>query len=287
MDDNFDGSGRDGERGDGLSSSMMIDSHFDRKYDSKVKNAPKTPLTKGERDYLKMINFERCRNAYVRRMYSSGHVDKNNEIKSDLIGEAFILMENILNKFDKSKFKSKITGLVYINPKTGKKTEKSVEQWLQKGAKLNPKNNSLEYNSVSLKEYDIPGKSKKKSLSFYFILFFNQGINFSAWDTHSEKKNRGRVSSTYTGDETEGLELALSEMAHDPFGVEASEEAIAMADVIKDLQPDVRNYIFKVFVEGYAANELRVNYSADEFKAIQRQAKDAFEQIRRRVKSTK
>ena len=72
-----------------------------RYVDRGTRNEPIDPLTKKEKDMLIEKCWEKCKNAYCRRISSGFMADFDED--GDLIGEAFILMNNILAKFDKSK----------------------------------------------------------------------------------------------------------------------------------------------------------------------------------------
>jgi hypothetical protein len=94
---------------------------FNRRYESNTKSAPKKPLTKKERDMLTQTCLKKCISAYISRMSASG-LKSNLDSIDDLKSEAWIAMENIMDKFDKSKC-GKITK--YDEP--GKDKPKSLE----------------------------------------------------------------------------------------------------------------------------------------------------------------
>ena len=89
---------------DGNGSSLLLkaDNTILRYPDRSARNLPVDPLTKKEMDRLKEECWEKCRNAYIVRMTRSALIS-DFEQADDLIGEAWIFMENILGKFDKSK----------------------------------------------------------------------------------------------------------------------------------------------------------------------------------------
>lgn len=87
-----------------MSSTMLLklDSSIKRENERAAREEPKVPLTKEEIDKLKADCREKCRNAYVIRMTQSALMEENESLQ-DLENDAFLLMHNILTKFDKSK----------------------------------------------------------------------------------------------------------------------------------------------------------------------------------------
>lgn len=81
---------------------LKLDSSIKRENERSAREEPKDPLTPSEIEMLKETCFQKCRNAYVSRMTSSALKEENESIK-DLENDAFLLMCNILSKFDKSK----------------------------------------------------------------------------------------------------------------------------------------------------------------------------------------
>lgn len=89
---------------DGNNSPMLLkaDNGILRYPDRSARNEAITPLTEAEKVSLRELCWEKCRNAYVLRMTKSALIS-DFEVAEDLVGEAWIFMENILGKFDKSK----------------------------------------------------------------------------------------------------------------------------------------------------------------------------------------
>jgi hypothetical protein len=89
---------------DGNGSPMLLkaDNAVQRYPDRSARNPAVDPLTEKEKVHLREVCWEKCRNAYIVRMTSSALLS-DYEVNDDLIGEAWIFMENILGKFDKSK----------------------------------------------------------------------------------------------------------------------------------------------------------------------------------------
>lgn len=75
--------------------------------DRGIREEPKDPLTEQEKEHLRKKVRQYCINAFKRRIISSGLMS-DLYTPEDLDGEAIILMENILSKFDKSVYKGKI-----------------------------------------------------------------------------------------------------------------------------------------------------------------------------------
>ena len=94
---------------------------FNRRYESNTKTAPTKPLTKKERKMLTETCLKRCQAAYISRMTASG-LKCNLDSVDDLKSEAWIAMENIMDKFDKSK-----CGKIVKYDKEGKDQPKSLE----------------------------------------------------------------------------------------------------------------------------------------------------------------
>lgn len=89
---------------DGSNSPMLLkaDNGILRYPDRSARNEPVDPLTEAEKQHLRNTCWELCRNSYVLRMTKSALIS-DYEVAEDLVGEAWIFMENILSKFDKSK----------------------------------------------------------------------------------------------------------------------------------------------------------------------------------------
>ena len=85
-----------------MSSIIKPDNHVQRYVDRSARYEPTTPLTKREKKRLSKNCWEKCRNGYKIRMIKSGLLS-DYETPDDLEAEAYILMWNILDKFDKSK----------------------------------------------------------------------------------------------------------------------------------------------------------------------------------------
>ena len=81
---------------------LKSDNSILRYTDRSARNAPTEPLTEKEKKRLAENCWQKCLNAYKIRMIKSGLLS-DYETPEDLEGEAYILMWNILNKFDKSK----------------------------------------------------------------------------------------------------------------------------------------------------------------------------------------
>lgn len=84
--------------------SMMLkpDNSILRYPDRGARDAPVDPLTEEELLFLSELTWTACKTAYKRRMISSALLADFEET-TDLEGEAYIFMWNILKKFDKSK----------------------------------------------------------------------------------------------------------------------------------------------------------------------------------------
>lgn len=92
-----------GEKNSGNSSMLLkLDSSIKRENERSAREEPVVPLTTEEKDKLTKECREKCRNAYVIRMTQSALMEENETIQ-DLENDSFLLMKNILDKFDKSK----------------------------------------------------------------------------------------------------------------------------------------------------------------------------------------
>lgn len=101
---------------DNQSSGMMklkLDNYVRRSPDRSAKKPAKNPITPKQKEWLAYKCWEKCRNAYVKRMTASALLSDFEELK-DLEGEAYINMWNILHKFDISHYKSKITDVEFF-----------------------------------------------------------------------------------------------------------------------------------------------------------------------------
>lgn len=85
-----------------MSMKLKPDAWVKRKYAPKIKELPKSPLTKKQKSRLSKNCWEKCYKAYRNRMVYSGLMSDFDE-QSDLVGEAWIAMLEILNRFDTSK----------------------------------------------------------------------------------------------------------------------------------------------------------------------------------------
>lgn len=173
---------------------LKLDGWVKRDPDRSARHIPVKPLTELEIAYLSSVCWDKCLRAYKSRMISSALMS-DYETDKDLDGEAFIAMLNILRKFDTSKC-GKVTGFVYQDKK-GKKTELYLDEWIKKGAKIKYRMKKdteimyFEYKGVELKNYDVPGATKPKTLEFYFTNYFYGRVNFIACESRAQKKQRG------------------------------------------------------------------------------------------------
>lgn len=81
---------------------LKLDNYVKRAPDRKAREIPKRPLTEAEKLKLADMNgpvWKKCLKAYVNRMRASALLS-DFETEQDLVGEAYIAMWNILNKFD-------------------------------------------------------------------------------------------------------------------------------------------------------------------------------------------
>ena len=85
-----------------MSGRLKSDNAIIRYVERGARNLPVDPLTLDEKNMLIEKCWEKCRNAYRSRISSSGLLADYDEIE-DLVGEAYLLMNNILDKFDKSR----------------------------------------------------------------------------------------------------------------------------------------------------------------------------------------
>lgn len=85
-----------------MSVKLKPDAWIKRKYSPKIKEAPKTPLTDEQKQYLRKMCWEKCYKAYKNRMMASALIS-DFETQEDLEGEAWIAMGEILDRFDTSK----------------------------------------------------------------------------------------------------------------------------------------------------------------------------------------
>lgn len=100
---------------------LSLETYYGRRYESNTKNAPKKPLSKKERAHLTETCLKKCISAYISRMTASGLLTGLDSV-DDLKNEAWIAMENIMDKFDKSK-----CGKIVKYDEPGKDKPKSLE----------------------------------------------------------------------------------------------------------------------------------------------------------------
>jgi hypothetical protein len=100
---------------------LKPDAWIKRKYSPKIKEMPKKPLTDDEKKRLEKSCFEKCHKAYRNRMIHSGLISDFEEA-GDLEGEAWIAMQEIMNRFDLSK-----CGIVAKHDTEGKTAPKTLE----------------------------------------------------------------------------------------------------------------------------------------------------------------
>jgi hypothetical protein len=81
---------------------LALETYYGRRYESSTKNKPKKPLTKKERERLYEVLHKQCVAAYISRMTKSGLMSGVDSIH-DLTGEAYIAIQNIMDKFDKAR----------------------------------------------------------------------------------------------------------------------------------------------------------------------------------------
>ena len=81
---------------------LKQDGWIKRKYSPKIKENPVRPLTDEERTHIQVNCWEKCHRAYRNRMMASGLIS-DFETQDDLLGEAWIAMNEILDRFDLSR----------------------------------------------------------------------------------------------------------------------------------------------------------------------------------------
>lgn len=104
-----------------ISMKLGTETYYIRKYESNTKVPPKDPLTSEEKEFLKTTLANKCLAAYVARMTSSG-LQNDLDMIQDLHGESWAALDNILDKFDKSK-----CGKIEKYDVPGAKNPKSLE----------------------------------------------------------------------------------------------------------------------------------------------------------------
>jgi hypothetical protein len=167
---------------DGLT--LKADSWIKRKYSPKIKDAPKSPLTPEQKDYLKKHCWDKCFRAYKNRMLSSALIS-DFETKDDLVGEAWIAMGEILDRFDTSR-----CGEIAEYDVQGDKAPKTLEfyfniyfsgrvNFMACESRTHKKSRNVQFSNQDIQEYEYnPVDEKAMSLfgSFINIIVFNARI---------------------------------------------------------------------------------------------------------------
>lgn len=100
---------------------LKLDNFVKREPDRSARNIPVKPLDMKQKQFLADKCWEKCKKAYINRMRSSALISDFEDI-TDLEGEAYIAMWNILDKFDQSK-----CGKIQEFDEEGKTAPKSLE----------------------------------------------------------------------------------------------------------------------------------------------------------------
>jgi len=103
------------------STDLKPDNWIKRKFCPKIKEFPKKPLTAEQKKRLKETTWDDCRKAYVSRL-SQGLLS-DFEDKRDLVSEAFLAMDAILERFDVSYYEGKIAEFDVTGPTNPKTLE--------------------------------------------------------------------------------------------------------------------------------------------------------------------
>lgn len=136
---------------------LFVDLNFTHKVESSNLEDPKEPLSKKEREKIERLLLKKCTVAYVKKFRCSGLKSSAYDI-SDLKQDAWIHLQNIMNKFDKAAYPSESIGL---NDIEGSGNQKTIEWYFYnyycRRLNLTVKENVEIKKTVSGGDYPCPG----------------------------------------------------------------------------------------------------------------------------------
>lgn len=154
-----------------MSIKLKPDAWIKRKYSPKIKEAPKKPLSQKQKEQLQKSCFTKCLKAYSNRMTSSALVS-DFESREDLHSEAWIAMNEILNRFDLSK-----CGKVAKYDVPGDKNPKTLEfyfynyfcgrvNFMACESRTHKKSRNVQFSSQEIDEYEYNPIDEKNPMIF-------------------------------------------------------------------------------------------------------------------------
>lgn len=244
---------------------FKLDNMLTPRLETKPRNEPRMPLTSLERKFMLAVMYPQCLDALKARFVKSGFIDPR-EINEMAPGATIIVMNNIMDKFDKyGKVKNTSEHHAEIG---GRKLSGSIDYWLTK------KNAGLDSNGIFIRNFDgtkvrvtadvVQGKDGKKPLEWYFLVFFQQGINQLALSNYRDRAERTSVNFMDSSD----LDAEIAMAQASDTGAEDSglfemfgKKIDRVIEELEDELDETKEVFYLIFMQGLHPSELREKYT--------------------------